>query len=339
MNAESPALHNPSSSPANQSWRALLHRVYTAHRPLVYSGAAMVALAIVSGVGILVDGRTVYGESTWLKPFKFGVSFALYTFTLAWMISLFSRWRRTLWWLGTGVGVIFVIPEMAVITLQAARGIPSHFNYATTFDSVMYGIMGGAAYAGWILTFALGVFLLLQRKVDRPLAWAIPLGIVVSLAGMSVGYLMTSPTPEQAQALDQGIEVGTIGAHTVGQPEDGDSLPVTSWSNEVGDLRVAHFVGIHALQILPLVAIGLRLLASARPTVLSSAVRTRLVLVTAASYAGLTGLLIWQALRGQPLLQWDSVTLGAVAGLAALTLLGAAVAVFSARHGSREDST
>ncbi|MGJ6969931.1 hypothetical protein ACSDR0_49525 [Streptosporangium sp. G11] len=170
----------------------------TWHGPLSYCAAAMVVLAVFSGIGLVVDGRIVMGEGVWLKPFKFAASFGLYTITMAWMISQVRRWRRTLWWLGTVTVAAFIVPEISAIVFQAARGVRSHFNVSTALDEAMFMAMGGAAYLGWLMTFALGVFLVLQRRVDRAMGWAIPLGLVISLAGMSVGYLMTAPTPEQA---------------------------------------------------------------------------------------------------------------------------------------------
>jgi hypothetical protein len=143
------------------------------------------------------------------------------------------------------------------------------------------------------------------------MAWAIPLGVAISLAGMSVGYLMTAPTPEQAQALAGGAELITIGAHTVGAPDGGPGMPLLGWATGGGDLRVAHFVGLHALQVLPLIALWVR--------------RVPLVLVAAFGYAGLTGLLVWQAQRGQALIHPDATTLLAAGAL--LAVVAAATAV------------
>ncbi|MFF5205026.1 hypothetical protein [Streptosporangium sp. NPDC000396] len=297
----------------------------TVHRPLVICSVAMAGLAVLCGLGLMVDGRTLLGEPVWFKPLKFAVSFGMYAATLAWMMHGVQRWRRTLWWLGTVAAAGFLLPEIGVIVFQAARGVPSHFNFTTSLDSTLFAVMGGAAYLGWALTLAMGVFLMFQRRSDRALAWAVPLGILVSLAGMSVGYLMTSPTPAQAEALDRGLRLVTIGAHTVGAPDDGAGMPLTGWSTVAGDLRVAHFVGLHALQALPLLAVGLRLLSRRIAALRDATTRTALVVVAALGYAGLIGILVWQAQRGQSLIGLDARMLTDLLVLAGATSAAALV--------------
>ncbi|GAA2216069.1 hypothetical protein GCM10009850_115380 [Nonomuraea monospora] len=304
-------------------------KVTTWHGPLGWCAAAMAVLATVSALGLVIDARTlVDGQGVWLKPFKFAISFGLYAGTLAWMISQAGRRRRTLWWLGTVTVAGFVVPEISAITFQAARGVPSHFNFSTGLDETVFMVMGGAAYLGWLMTFALGVFLVAQRRVDRAMAWAIPLGMVISLAGMSVGYLMTAPTPGQAEGLASGLRLATIGAHSVGAPDGGAVMPVTGWETGAGDLRVAHFVGLHAMQVVPLVAIGLKLACRRFPVL--AGVRTALVVVAASGYAGVTGLVLWQARRGQALVQPDALTVMAAAALVAGVCACAAAVVKSA---------
>ena len=107
------------------------------------------------------------------------------------------------------------------------------------------------------------------------------------------------------------------GGHSVGLPDGGPGLFFVGWSTTGGDLRIAHFVGLHALQVLPLLAALL-----AQRTV-ADALRTRIVWSVAVGYLGLVLLLTWQALRAQPLLAPDGVTVGAlgVVALAALAVL------------------
>jgi hypothetical protein len=104
-------------------------------------------------------------------------------------------------------------------------------------------------------------------------------------------------------------------------PDGGPGLPLVGWSTTGGDLRVGHFVGIHGLQAMLIVAILVSWL------VRDEVRRTRLLFVAAFAYAGLFALVTWQALRGQPVTAPDGPTLAA---LAALTAVAAALA--SRRH-------
>ncbi|GAB3932878.1 hypothetical protein GCM10027614_02840 [Micromonospora vulcania] len=123
---------------------------------------------------------------------------------------------------------------------------------------------------------------------------------------------------------DTGSEV-IAGAHSVGVPDGGPGLPVFGWSTTGGDLRIGHFVGLHALQALPILAILLSRFVGTR---LDELTRARLVVVAGGAYGVLTVLLTWQALRGQPLLRPDAHTLVAVAALvvAAATATGLVLA-------------
>ena len=107
----------------------------------------------------------------------------------------------------------------------------------------------------------------------------------------------------------------TAGAHTVGGVDGGPGLPVTGWSTEHGDLRLPHFIGLHAIQALALVAVGLR--RWRRP----EAVRVRALLAAAVSYASLFLLLLWGALRGQSVVAPDATALASIGLWAVVTVL------------------
>ena len=127
-----------------------------------------------------------------------------------------------------------------------------------------------------------------------------------------------------------GGRMTTAGAHSVGGVDGGPGLPVTGWSREHGDLRVPHFIGLHAIQALALIAVGVR--RWRRP----EAVRVRAVLVAAASYASLFLLLLWEALREQSLVAPDATALALIAIWAAATALALCWIGLGSRGASRD---
>ncbi|HEX2459183.1 MAG TPA: hypothetical protein VHJ58_03460, partial [Vicinamibacterales bacterium] len=135
------------------------------------------------------------------------------------------------------------------------------------------------------------------------------------IVGALTGGLMTRPTDAQLAEARAGDRMTISGAHTVGGVDGGPGLPMTGWSTEHGDLRLPHFIGLHAIQALALVAVGLR--RWRRP----EAVRVRTVLATAVSYASLFLLLLWGALRGQSVVAPDATALASIGLWAVLTVL------------------
>jgi hypothetical protein len=218
--------------------------------------------------------------------------------------------------------------EIAIISLQAWRGTTSHFNVATLFDGVLFSIMGLAIVVQTLSTIAVVAALWRTRLEDRVLGWALRIGMTITIVGAFSGGLMAQPTRQQLAAARSGERMIVSGAHTVGAPDGGSGLPGTGWSTEHGDLRVSHFVGLHAVQALPLLALVLR------RRRLSEMVRVRLMLTGAAGYAMLFAILMSQALRGQSVLMPDSVTL-TLLGMLALATATAGAAALGVLTGSR----
>ena len=281
---------------------AMLHRLWKGSAPLTATGLAMMAALAVAAIGLVVDPRIVTGAPAWLKPAKFAASIAIYTFTLAWIFTLIPEWTRTRRVVGWTTAVTLML-EIAIIDLQALRGTTSHFNVATLFDGVLFTIMGAAIVVQTLSSIAVAAALWQHELTDRALGWTLRLGMTITIVGALTGGLMTRPTPQQLDAARAGERMTVVGAHTVGGPDGGPGLPGTGWSTDHGDLRVPHFLGLHALQALPIVALALR-----RRQV-SEFVRVRLAITAAVSYAALFGLLLAQALRGQSLLAPHALTM------------------------------
>jgi hypothetical protein len=274
----------------------------------------MTVVAVASVVGMLVDPRIITGAPAWLKPFKFAVSTAVYSFTLAWIFEYLTDWPRVRRFVGWMTAIIFVL-EVAIIDTQAWRGTTSHFNASTPLNRALFIVMGSAILLQTFVSIAVAVALWRQRFTDRPLGWALRLGMILTILGALTGPLMTRPTAEQLADARAGGGLPIIGAHTVGGPDGGPGVPVTGWSREHGDLRVPHFIGLHAIQALALIAVGLR--RWRRP----AAIRVRAVLAVAVSYAALFLLLLWWALGGQSVVAPNATALASIAIWAAVTAL------------------
>jgi hypothetical protein len=288
--------------------------LWSASPPLTAVGALMIVVAGVSMLGLLVDSRTITGAPAWLKPLKFALSTAIYSLTLAYVFRWLPDWPRLRRFVGWTTAIVFVL-EVALIDAQAWRGTTSHFNVSTPLDATIFVVMGGAILLQTLVSVAVAVALWRQRLTDRPLGWALRFGMTLTIVGALTGPLMTRPTAAQLTDARAGARMTVAGAHSVGGVDGGPGLPVTGWSREHGDLRVPHFIGLHAIQALALVAVVLR--RWRRP----ESVRVRAVLAATASYALLFVLLLWQALRGQSVTAPDATGLASMAIWAVLTVL------------------
>jgi hypothetical protein len=311
---------------------SLLRRLWRASRPLTAVGVLMTAVAVPSLVGIFVDPRVITGAPAWLKPFKFAVSTAVYSLTLAWIFTYLAdrpRMRRIVGWT---TAIVFVL-EVGLIDLQAWRGTTSHFNASTPLNRTIFIVMGSAILIQTFVSVTVAVALWRQRFVNPSLGWALRFGMILTIAGAMTGPLMTRPTPTQLEQARAGRGLPIIGAHTVGAPDGGPGVPVTGWSRQHGDLRVPHFVGLHALQALALVAVALR--RWRRP----ETARVKAVQIAAASYASLFVLLIWEALRGQSVVAPGATGLASIAVWALLTALAIGTIAIRSREAARGDPT
>lgn len=308
------------------------------HRPLVLFAGAMALWAAGSAVGLLVDDRMLVGAPIWAKPFKFAASFVAYALSLAWMFSLLERARprlaRPAWWAGTVVAATSAV-EMVLVTVQTVRGRQMHFNRSTPLDAGLYDAMALTVVVLWVATLVIAVLLFRARIADRATTWAIRISAVLALIGAALGFLMTQPTEAQLAAGDDDAPI--VGAHAVGVPDGGPGMPLTGWSTTGGDLRVPHFVGMHALQLLPLFVLLLAALAVRFAALRDERVRLRLVGVAGAVYAAVVALLTWQALRGQPVTSPDAPTLGAAAAILAAGALGTLLSLRRGRSAATDE--
>jgi Domain of unknown function (DUF4281) len=301
--------------------RAFLRRAWRTNWPLTVLGVVMVLVFLTTLAGILLDRRVITGAPAWLKPAKFALSVSVYCFTFVWLLGFVKTWPG-LARFAANVTVVSFIVEMTVILTQAARGTTSHFNLTTPLNAFLWFTMGGFIVVVWTMNLLLAILLIVERIPDRPFAWSLRLGLLISLVGIASGFFMLRPTPEQRQSMATGGGLRIVGAHSVGIADGGPGLPVVGWSTVGGDLRVGHFVGIHAMQLLPFFGWWMARRRKAFSH-FKEIHRLGFIFTAASAYLGLVLLLVWQAVRGQSVIRPDGQTFAGAAVLAALTMVAA----------------
>lgn len=303
--------------------------VFAWHRPLMTVAALMLVSTIVCLVGLLVDPRQVTGLDVWAKPLKFSLSILLYSVTWAWLIAHLPRWRRLAHAAGTVIAGALIV-EQALILGAAAAGTTSHFNVSTPLAQGIWATMAVSITVLYVCTFLTTIAVFFLRLPTRSTTFAVRAGAVIALVGMGLAYLMTGPTAQQLHDFQ-----GIAGAHTVGLPDGGPGLPLLGWSAVGGDLRIPHFVGMHALQLLPLFAILLGWAGRRWRALADDRVRLRLVIVATAAYAGTVALVTFQALAGQSIVRPGGVFLWGGWALAIAGVIAAVIVIVGGIVGGR----
>lgn len=209
------------------------------HSPILYWIVIVhFIFAIGSILGNLIDDRTLMGVNVWIKPLKFSISTAIYILTVGFLITLYPFSQRKKNLINTIVSWTLLI-ETGLIIYQGSRGVQSHYNLSNPFDALIFAAMG-ILIAINVLIMVLFIFDTIRFKLKTPklLQWTILLGWVIVFFGSWVGGQMISEM-----------------SHNIGVEDGGPGLPLVNWSTIVGDLRVAHFFGLHGLQIIPIFAL------------------------------------------------------------------------------------
>lgn len=215
----------------------------------------------------------VSGINAWIKPLKFFLSIAIFAFTMAVYVSFLSNQKQVNRYVWSFI-ICFSI-EVLLITFQASRGKKSHFNAETPLDNMIYAFMGIAIFAIVIHTFYITTLFFTQKEFS--IAPEIVLGIQLSFIMMIVFAL-------------EGFVMIPFYSHSIGGKDNSTGFPIINWSKNFGDLRVAHFFGIHALQIIPLFS---HLFAKTKKEV---------IIIGSLYFVFVTFTLI-QALQGKPLIK------------------------------------
>jgi hypothetical protein len=253
------------------------------YQKFAYACAALLlASGVFHGFVFLIDGGSWEGPVSWRKPIVFGLSFGIMLMTVGWIVGL-MRMRNTTGWIVMGVLSVTSVVEVFLITMQRWRGVASHFNESTAFDATVFSLMGSLVTLVALTTILITIRAFWPMDAPASLAWAIRIGLVLLLVSQAVG----------AQMIAEGGN--TFGA--------------------AGALKVPHAFTLHALQVLPALAL---LLVIAEFT---EGQRLELVALAGVGYGLLIGSTMVQAYAGlAPLEPSNLATSLAASGLVVLAV-------------------
>lgn len=203
---------------------------------MFYYGLLCLVLSIIFIVLTRYTNTQVHNVNAWYKPFKFAFSTFLFAWAMAWYCYYLPDFNIKLFnW-----SVIILLGfEIFYIALQASKGQLSHYNLSTPVYAALYSMMALAATLVTLYTTYIGYLFFKNSFPELPdyYVWAIRLGITLFVIFSFEGFAM-----------------GSRLNHSVGALNDNSNWFIVGWSKIVGDLRVAHFIGMHALQVLPLLS-------------------------------------------------------------------------------------
>ncbi len=257
-------------------------RIHKADRVLSILGWVLVFVVFMAICSAPWDRSALdLNASPWTKVIRYAGALAIYAWTLALFIQHLPGPASLLRFIRWGTFVC-LMAEAGGITVQAMRGLPSHYNISGSENALIFAVIGLAILCNTLIAFLM-LFLFLWQDIDLPRAYlmGIRLGFVLFTIGSLEGMIMI---------INQ--------AHTIGAADGGPGLPFLEWSTKAGDLRAAHLAGIFGIQVLPLAGYAIHRIMKDRQ------VAAQLILVTAAAglWAFLFMRLFNQAVAGRPIL-------------------------------------
>lgn len=207
--------------------------LYRRNRMLAFSGLVYLFITLVLAILPFFDSRELLGVSIWNKPLKFFISTTVLFWTVGWIMVDIQN-KIAVSFISRGI-FLLLSAELILISYQAIQGKISHFNISNPVDGAIFGTMGILIFLNSL--FFVYLLFLISRVKTLPKGYkvGVQLGLIIFLIGGYEGYLMA----------------GRL-SHTVGAMDGQEGYLLLGWAKAYGDLRIFHFLGLHALQVLAL---------------------------------------------------------------------------------------
>lgn len=249
----------------------IINALFRKNKPLALFGAANFLLLGLLLLFSFIDDRTLLGINVWIKPMKFSLSIGIFTWTMAWLLDYLPQ-KTHVKIIAISIIVMLGIEQIIIIG-QAAQGKASHFNISSPFDGMLFSIMGFAIVINTLMVLWTLILFLKINGLPKGYLWGIRFGLMIVLLASFEGFVMIAN-----------------GGHTVGAADGEEGVFFLNWARRYGDLRISHFLGLHAIQALPLFAWFF------------SRDKVSPVAIFALIYFLLSVGTLWQALAGKPLI-------------------------------------
>ena len=217
--------------------RFFIKEIYRRNELLFWYGCFNILIAFFC-LGLMVfDYTQILGANAWEKPFKYYVSVGILAWSMDFLIYHINSKRIRI--VCSYFIVVSTLIENGIIFYQSSKGVPSHYNISSPFNSMLYSLMVISSITFLLTMIFITIVFFSQRKmpVSQHYCWGIRMGFLVFVIFSIIGVIMMINS-----------------SHTIGGPDGGAGLRFLNWSTKYGDLRIAHFMGVHALQIIPFVS-------------------------------------------------------------------------------------
>lgn len=172
-----------------------------------------------------------------LKPVKYFLSTGILSWTIGWFIYYLHPKKITN--LYTWSIIISLLLHNAILFLLSLRGISTlQYKNLLPLDSLLFYLMEGCMFYFMLNVISVTIHFFFQKKIatSQHFTWSIRMGLLLFLTSSMIGGWMLYRM-----------------SHAIGGNDAESGLFFLNWSRKYGDLRVAQFFGVHALQVIPLV--------------------------------------------------------------------------------------
>jgi hypothetical protein len=189
-------------------------------------------------LGLLIFNHDIIaGENAWAKPTRYYLSSGTSLWTFGWFLHFINSKSQIKIFSSLIAATMFF--ETTIIFVQSISGIHSHFNTSDPFNAMMNLLLLLLMLIFLITVTYITILFFKQKKmpISQHYTWGLRMGLLNFVVFTAAGLIMFAKLSNS---------IGGIG-------NDSGKI-LFNWSSKHVDLRIVHFMGVHSLQIIPLLS-------------------------------------------------------------------------------------